>query len=104
MSDFPTDKYNEYLKLIECESEEKLDDTKIENVLKLAFKEFKENKLTLDNFCLLGEYLFYKLKEQSSKFASTLLDCSELNYYIQIRDNDSDEFSSVMKRIEGYFN
>lgn len=100
---FPTEKYQEYLKKVGCETEEKLTDLKVEEVLKMAFSEFKNNGLSLCEFCLLGEYLFYKIKEQSSKFASTLLDCSELIYYLQIQDNDSDEFNTVMKRIENYF-
>ena len=103
LSIFPTEKYQEYLKKSECESEEKLNDSKIKNVAEQAFYEFKKGVITLDNFCSLGEYLFYKIKEQSGKFATALLDCSELNYYIQIQDNDSDEFNAVMKRIEEYF-
>lgn len=100
---FPSDKYNEYLKNVGCNTEENLTDSIIKNIFKQAFDEFKKNKLSLSSFCLLGEYLFYKIKEQSSKFASALLDCSELNYYLQIQENDSDEFKSVFKRIENYF-
>lgn len=101
---FPIEKYQEYLRIVGCETEESLNDLKIENILKLAFFEFKKNTFSLESFCLLGEYLFYKIKEQSSHFASILLDCSELNYYIQIQDNDSDEFNTVINRIEKYFN
>ena len=101
---FPNEKYLEYLGIVGCQSEESLDDLKIENILKLAFVELKKNIFSLESFCLLGEYLFYKIKEQSSNFASILLDCSELNYYIQIQNNDSDEFNIVTKRIEEYFN
>ena len=101
---FPNDQYQEYLKKVGCETENDLNDLKVEDLFRFAFYEFKENKLLISSFCLLGEYLFYKIKEQTTKFASTLLDCSELNYYIQIKDNDSDEFNSVMKRIEDYFN
>lgn len=104
MTSFPTEKYQEYLKVVGCETEKSLNDLKIESVLGLAFTELKNNQFSLSGFCLLGEYLFYKIKEQSSKLASTLLDCSELNYYIQIQDNDSDEFNTVMNRIENYFN
>lgn len=104
LSIFPTEKYQEYLKIVGCTSENKLDDLKIENIVKQAYIDFKKNEFSLDNLCSLGEYLFYKVAEQSSKFASTLLDCSELNYYLQIQDNDSDEFNAVMKRIETYFN
>lgn len=100
---FPTEKYQVYLKKCECEKEENFTDVKVEELVKIAFKEFKNNELSLGSFCLLGEYLFYKIKEQSNKFASVLLDCSEINYYLQIQDNDSDEFNTVMERIEKYF-
>lgn len=100
---FPTEKYQDYLKRCDCEDENNLTDLKIEEIIENAFAEFKNNQLSLEGFCLLGEYLFYKIKDQSGKFASVLLDCSELNYYLQIQDNDSDEFNTVMKRIEGYF-
>lgn len=100
---FPAEKYQEYLKIVGCETEDGLNDVKVEDIFRQAFTEFKNNQLPLSSFCLLGEYLFYKIKEQSGKFASVLLDCSELNYYIQIQDNDSDEFNTVMGRIEEYF-
>lgn len=102
ISIFPSDKYQEYLKNTGVESEKKLGDLEIECIVKQAFAEFKKDKLSLDGFCSLGEYLFYKIKEQSSKLASILLDCSELNYAIQIEDQDTDEFNSVMKRVEEY--
>jgi len=103
--DFPTQEYIKYLEIIGC-NEDTLTDVKLKEIFKLAYESFKNKSITIASFCAIGEYLFYKIKDETekmSKFASTLLDCSELVYYIQINDDDSEEFDNVYSRIEGYF-
>lgn len=105
---FPGDIFNSYLKKLNLNSENELDDVKTELIFAMAFKDFKIGKISLDNFSEISGCLFHKLKRgmmQSSHFGSVLLNASELNFYIRNFDSDTSikNFTDFMTDVENYF-
>lgn len=85
-----------YLKRFSVESEDKLNDVNIFEIIKDCHRDFKKGSLSLDNFSSIGGYLFDKLTNNTKarKLGSILLDIGELNFYV--RNSDSKQkFSDV---------
>lgn len=105
---FPEEKLNLYFKRLNLNSENELDDVKIELIFAMSFKDFKIGKLSLDDFSSIGGFLFNELSSgtmRSSRFGSVLSDTSELNYYIRsnISETSIKELGYLLISIEKYF-
>lgn len=97
-----------YLKKINLKSIEELNDQNSFNIIKIAYQDFRDEKLSFDDFSTLGEYLFNKLSSgmtRSSSYGSILLEIAELSDFIRIW-NPNDNFinlTSALTSIDEYF-
>jgi len=96
-----------YLKKVNLKSVGELNDQNSFNIIKTAYKDFRDEKLPFDDFSTLGEYLFNKLSSntvKSSNFGLILLEIAELSDYIRIwNNNDLINLTSSLINIDEYF-
>ncbi len=104
---FPDKVFKSYLDKFKVESEDKLNDVNIFEIIRQCYKDFKNGLLSLDDFSSIGGYLFDKLTNNTKdrSLGSVLLDIGELNFYV--RDTNSEQKNSDMENflssIDRYF-
>ena len=104
---FPEQIFEVYLKRFNVESEDKLNDVNIFEIVKASYEDFKKGVLSLDNFSSVGGYLFDKLTNSSKdrRLGCVLLNIGELNFYIRNTDSKQkfSEISGFLSNIDEFF-
>lgn len=104
---FPDEVFDFYLGKFGIESEDKLNDINIFEIIKVGYKDFKKGSLSLDNFSSIGGYLFDKLTNdiKSRKLGSILLNIGELNFYVRESDPKQKfvEVNNFLSDIDNFF-
>lgn len=97
-----------YLKKVNLKSIEELNDQNIVKIIKIAYKDFRDEMLPFDDFSTLGEFLFYKLSSgmaRSLNFGPILLEIAELSDFIRVGDfkEGLTNLTSSLISIDEYF-
>jgi hypothetical protein len=97
-----------YIKKINLESVQEVNDQNSFNIIKIAYKDFRDEKLPFDDFVTLGEYLFGRLspKNKSSEFGLLLLEIAELGDEIRLDDHYESRIDGVkwtLIKLDKYF-
>jgi len=73
-------------------------------IMKSAYQDFRNEKLSFDDFSTLGEFLFNKLNpnSKSSSLGSVLLEIAELSDFVR-EDKDFLNLTGALKKIQFYF-
>jgi hypothetical protein len=104
---FPDEIFEIYLKRFNVESEDKLNDVNIFEIVKACYRDFKKGFLALDDFSSIGGYLFDKLTNNTKdrRFGSVLLDIGELNFYIRVSGPKQKflELNNFLSEIDNFF-
>lgn len=104
---FPEKIFETYLNKFKVESEDKLNDVNIFEIVRQCYKDFKNGSLSLDNFSSIGGYLFDKLTNNAKdrSLGSVLLDIGELNFYVRNTDSkqNNSDINNFLSSIDRYF-
>ena len=73
-------------------------------IIKSAYQDFRNEKLSFDDFSTLGEFLFNKLNpnSKSSSLGSVLLEIAELSDFVR-EDKDFVNLTGALKKLQSYF-
>lgn len=94
-----------YLSKVGLKSLEEIDDQNSFWIIKSAYKDFKEKKLSFEDFSTLGGFLFNNLKSTMAKsleFGLLLLEIAELSDEIKIGNNTEESLINIDKYFENH--
>lgn len=94
----------DYLTKFDINSVENLNNQNSFLIIKAAYQDFKNEKISFDDFSTLGEFLFNKLNPilKSSELGTVLLEIAELSDFVR-SDNDFSNLTNSLKKFQSFF-
>jgi viroplasmin and RNaseH domain-containing protein len=102
-TEFPQDKYWNYLKRLQVKKTEDLTSKQKQILFMTAIKDFKKGVLSVDELSDIAGEIWQNTRSKSSELMQQLYYASELSYQLRHITGDNDTFVWFMKEVMDYY-